>query len=93
MLKKIGRFSLMRTLFRWSLPRGHSSYRNDNGVILLHIRKTNQIENLDRVIFRNRLDVMFSLATYKIFPVILLSSEIFKVKSFVDDVKSCEASS
>jgi len=66
----------MKTLFRWSLPRGYSSNRNDNSVILLHIRKTIQIENLDQITFRNCLDAMFPLATCKTVLVILLFSKI-----------------
>jgi len=83
----------MMNFFGWSLPRGHSSYGNNDGIILLHVRKTNQIENLDLVIFQNRSEDMFLLATCKIVPIILLSSEILKVRSSVNDVRSCEGSS
>ena len=92
-MKGVEKFSWKKTLFHWSLPNVYSSCKNDNGVLLFHIRKTNQIENLDRVIFRNRLDAMFPLAMCKIVPVIFLSSKILKVRSFVDDVRSCEGSS
>jgi len=50
----------------------------------------NQIENLDRVIFRNCLDAIFPLATCEIFLLILLFYGILTVISFVYDVSSCE---
>jgi len=52
-----------------------------------------KIRNLDRVIFRNRSEDMFLLTTCKIVPVILLSFEIPKARSSIDDVRSFKGSS
>jgi len=83
----------MRKLYRWLLPRWYSSNRNDNGVILPHIQKTDRVENLDWIIFRNCSDVMFPVMMCKTVLVRLLSSEILKVRSFVNSAGSCEGSS
>ena len=77
-LMKIRSPSLMRILFRWSLPRGCSSTRKDNVVILLHGREINQLENFDRVIFRNWSNAMFPLVICKTILVTWLCSKIFR---------------
>ena len=60
---------------------------NDKVVTLLHRPKMSWIINLDRVIFRNCSNAMLPFFVCEAVFVILLSSKILEVISFVDDIK------